>query len=280
MPGTPAYHATVKVTSIHLGNSKVLCTCFSALLYIGVQFILLAVEKSIKYEGTKMKYKKFIATLTFPLLLLGAQISSAATLSLDLDIHAPGIQSNRSLNPGDSFEIGVIFTGDGSSQFDTFAFDLIHDSDAISLRNPVAGSIVDSAPMMALDLYGADPLSSGDQLTQGSMPIPLGFENGLGGVGVSSVGGLPFSLLAQDERIGLFSASLFAQHNGTSILTLSGYPFGVGAELSLAGTNVPVTLEGATVTVVPIPAAIWLFASGVMGFLGVGYRKGAARHVV
>jgi hypothetical protein len=84
-----------------------------------------------------------------------------------------------------------------------------------------------------------------------SLDLDIHFANGLDGVGVSSVGGLPFSLLAQDERIGLF-----------------------GAELSLAGVHVPVTLEGASVTVVPIPAAVWLFASGVMGLLGVGYRKG------
>ncbi|MEJ2612745.1 MAG: hypothetical protein P8179_22470, partial [Candidatus Thiodiazotropha sp.] len=143
-----------------------------------------------------MKEQKFsTAFLTLFLLFLDIQVSNAATLSLDLDIHAPGIQSSRNLSLGDSYEIGIVFTGDGSSQFDTFAFDLVHDSDAISLRNPVAGSIVDTAPMMALDLYGADPLSSGDQLTQGRIPIPLGFENGLGGVGVSSVGGLPFSLL-------------------------------------------------------------------------------------
>jgi hypothetical protein len=214
------------------------------------------------------------ALLAFSLLFLGNTQSNAATLSLDLDIHTPGIQNTLTLNPGSDHEVGIVFTGDGSTQFDTFALDLIHDSSAVSVHSPMAGAIVDSAPQMAFDIYGATQVNSGDTLTQGSMPTPLGYNGGLGGVGVSSLGGMPFPLLGEDETIGLFSASLSALHGGVSTLTLTGYPFGIGAGLSLAGESVAVTLQGATVSVVPVPPALWLFATGVLALLGVGRRKG------
>jgi hypothetical protein len=212
--------------------------------------------------------------LALTLLILGNTLSNAATLSLDLDIHTPGIQNSLTLNQGSDYQVGVVFTGDGTTQFDTFALDLVHGSAIVDVHNPTAGAIADSAPLMAFDIYGATQVNSGDTLTQGSMPAPLGYDDGLGGIGVSSLGGMPFPLLGEDETVGLFSASLSALRVGTGTLALTGYPFGIGAGLSLAGAPVPVTLEGATVTVVPVPPALWLFATGALGLLGVGRRKG------
>jgi hypothetical protein len=201
-------------------------------------------------------------------------ILNAATLSLDLDIQTPGIQRSRTLNVGDEYMFGVVYTGDGNSQFDTFGFDVVCSSSAVGMDNPVAGPGMDSAPMIAFDIYGSNEVNSGDLLTQGSMPTPLGFAHGLGGVGVASLGGMPFPLLVEDESIGLFSASLTALHGGIATLALTGYPFGVGAELSLEGARVPVSLQGATITVVPLPPVLWLFVSGVLALLGMGYRAG------
>jgi hypothetical protein len=218
-----------------------------------------------------MKYRTLSnSLLAFALSLLCCTQSSAATLSLDLDIQTPGIQNSRALTPGNAYEIGVVYTGDGLSVFDTFALDLVHDTSAVAVDSPVAGAIADTAPSMAFDIYGAAQVVSGDTLNQGNMPTPLGFNHGLGGVGVTSLGGMPFSLVAEDDSVRLFSAGLTARGNGASTLALTGYPFGVGAELSLAGESVPVTLEGATVTMVPVPAALWLFTSGVVGLFGIG----------
>jgi hypothetical protein len=200
--------------------------------------------------------------------------SKAATLHLDLDLDTPGIQSTRTLNPGSVYSFAVIFSGDGTTQFDTFALDVVHTSPQVTLHSPLAGSIVESAPLMALDIYGANAVNSAEALTQGSMPIPLGFEGGLGGVGISSVGGMSFPLLGQDETVELFSGSLTALSGGTSILALSGFPFGADAELSLNGEKIPVTLQGATVAVVPLPPAIWLFITGLLTLLGTGRLKG------
>jgi hypothetical protein len=221
-------------------------------------------------EGTKMKDLKCItAILSIVLCFLIGGTSKAATLSLDLDRNTPGIQSTRTLSPGSALAFEVVFSGDGTTQFDTFALDVLHTSPQVSLHSPFAGPIADGAPLMALDLYGANAVSSGDALTLGTMPIPLGFEGGLGGVGVSSVGGMPFPLLGQDETVGLFSGSLTAHNIGLSNLALSGYPFGVGAELSLVGERVQVTLQEATVTIIPLPPVVWLFASGVLTLLGI-----------
>jgi hypothetical protein len=219
------------------------------------------------------KYSNAIFAIT--LFFLSGMSAHAATISIDLDMDSAGIQTSRTLSPGDTFDFGVVYTGDGATQFDTFAFDVVHETDYVDLHGPVAGAIVDSAPMLALDIYGATPVSSGDPLTQGSTPLLLGFEEGLGGVGVSSVGGMPFSLVGDDESVGLFSASMSVLDfvGGPQNLALTGYPFGVGAGLSLAGEHVPVNLQQATIQVIPLPAAFWLFASGVIALLGMRKQR-------
>jgi hypothetical protein len=220
----------------------------------------------------------FSAIFAITLFVLVNDSASAAIISFDLDSTTPGIQTSRTLTLGSEVQFEVVFTGDGTTLFDTFALDVVYNHSglipSIHAHSPTAGSLVDSAPLMALDLYSATSVSAGDALTQGNMPIPLGFDDGLGGVGASSLGGSPFPLLGPDETIGLFRFNLTALHGGTSTLALSGYPFGVGAELSLAGESVPVSLQGATVTVVPLPPAVWLFVTGGLILLGIRRSKG------
>jgi hypothetical protein len=218
-----------------------------------------------------MDPKFFITIFTITLFFPVSMMCKAATLSLDLDTDTPGIQSTRTINPGSLLEFEVVFSGDGTTRFDTFALDVVYSSPQVALNSPTAGPIVDTAPLMALDLYGANTLSSGDTLTQGNLPSPVGFAGGLGGVGAASLGGMPFPLLGQNETVGLFSGHLTTQTS--SILALTGYPFGVGAELALGGETVPVTLQGASVNLVPLPAAGWLFATGVLTILGGMYRR-------
>jgi hypothetical protein len=217
--------------------------------------------------------------LTLVLTLTVNSFSNAATLAIDLDIHTPGIQNSATLILGNDHRFEVVFTGDGTTLFDTFALDLVHDTPGVAVHSPLAGAIVESAPLMAFDIYGANQLSANAPLTPGSTPTPQGFVGGLGGVGMSSLGGSPFNLAGEDETIGLFSVSLSPLEAGITNLALTGYPFGIGAGLSSAGAHVPVTLQGATVTVVPIPPALWLFASGLLGLFGIRQRRGARNHV-
>jgi hypothetical protein len=225
-----------------------------------------------------MEKRTFInAIMAMAVSALSCEISSAATLSLDLDPNTLGIQAFQTLNPGGTYEFDVVYTGDGITQFDTFAMDVIYNSidmmGSVDVSRPVAGTVASSAPLMALDLYSGDMVNSADSLTQGSMPLPLGYEAGLGGVGIASVGGSPFSLVGENETVTLFSVSFTLLGSGTGELELTGYPFGVGAELSLAGESVDVSLEGAEIAVVPLPAAVWLFLPGVLGVLG--FRRSA-----
>jgi hypothetical protein len=221
---------------------------------------------------------KFALAIFMIYLFILSSNSLAATLSIDLDPDTTGIQTSYDLALGSELDFEVVFTGDGVTQFDTFALDVIYNNPAFSLHNPVVGSLADGAPMLAMDIYAGRPVNVGDLLTPGNMPTALGFDGGFGGVGYSSIGGMAFPLLAEGETIGLFQGSLIATELGSGTLALTGFPFGAGAELSLAGESVLVDLEESTVQVVPLPPAIWLFVTGVLAMLGVERRKGCNTH--
>jgi hypothetical protein len=218
------------------------------------------------------EYQFYSAIFALSLSILGSD-ASAASLSIDLDSTTQGIQTNRTLTPGNEYEFSVVFTGDGVTQFDTFAMDVVYSSanqtSSINLHNPVAGMVADSAPLFALDIYNASIVNSGGSLSQGNIPVPLGYDGSLGSVGLSSVGGMPFPLIGEDETVELFSGSITAMQGGMVNMVLSGFPFGVGAELSLGGESVSVELAGADVTVVPVPAAAWLFMTGLVTLFGI-----------
>jgi hypothetical protein len=207
---------------------------------------------------------------------LGGEVGAMPVISVDLDTSALGIQATRTLAPGDAFSVDIVYTGDGEAVFDTFALDVVFNNTgtvlSLPVQNPTAGPIADTAPTLALDVFGALPVTSGGALTIDSFLAPLGFEDGLGGVGISSVGGTPFPLVGDGETIGLFRLNLSAAFPGTSTVASTGFPFGANAELALAGVSVPVTLQSATVTVVPVPPALGLLATGLLMLLGAGRR--------
>jgi hypothetical protein len=222
-------------------------------------------------------YKLYNSILALILCILSGE-SIAATLSIDLDGNSLGVQNNQALMAGNEYEFEVVFTGDGTTQFDTFALDVVYSSlnqaSTFNLHSPIAGSVADGAPIMALDIYGATTVNRGDNLTQGNIPVPLGYNGSLGSVGISSVGNMPFPLLEDGETVELFSGTITGLQQGTTTsLALSGFPFGVGAELSLGGEPVAVNLEGAQITVVPLPPAVWLFITGLLAILRIKAGK-------
>ncbi len=214
-----------------------------------------------------------LATVFFT---LGGAASATPVISVDLDTSTPGIQATRTLDPGDPFAVDILYTGDGQAVFDTFSLDVVFNDAgsvlSLASENPIAGLIADTAPTLALDVFGGSPVTSGNALTVDSFQVPLGFDEGLGGVGISSVGGTPFSLVGDGETIGLFRLNLNAAFAGTSTVAITGFPFGADAELALAGAPVPVTLQSATVNVVPLPPTLWLFAAGLLTLFGAGRR--------
>jgi hypothetical protein len=220
-----------------------------------------------------MKNKRFPHAIYIIFLLLTTiNTAYSATLSIDLDTAAPGIQDTTTILPGSVRSASIVFTGDNTYQFDTFAFNVLINqphfyNPVVSINNPTAGEMANRAPLMALDIFNASQIAPGQLLAEGNMPLPLGYDSGLGGVGISSVGGLPFTLTEQNESIDLLTFELAGGHVGSSDLELSGYPYWTGVELSLAGEPVPVSLQSASVTVVPIPTTVWLFLSGILLFI-------------
>lgn len=222
------------------------------------------------------------AILVIALFSLGGELSAAPVISVDLDTSALGIQATRTLSPSDEFSVDIVYTGDGESVFDTFTLDVVfNDSGSVlslGADSPTAGPVADTAPTLALDVFGASPVTSGDVLTIDSFLVPLDFADGLGGVGIASVGGTPFPLVGDGDTIGLFRLSFSADSLGTSTVAGTGFPFGSNAELALGGVSVPATLESATVTVVPVPPALGLLATSLLVLLGAGRRTGLNRH--
>jgi len=215
--------------------------------------------------------------LAFALFGKGGEVSAAPVIAVDLDTNVLGIQATRTIDPGDQFSVDIVYTGDGDAVFDTFALDVVFNDVGMVLsltsENPIAGPIADTAPTLALNLFSASPVVSGDALAIDNFLVPLGYDDGLGGIGISSVGGTPFPLVGDGETIGLFRLSLSAASQGTSTVASTGFPFGANAELALAGAPVPVTLQRATMTVVPLPPALWLFATGLLTLLRAKRRN-------
>jgi hypothetical protein len=85
------------------------------------------------------------------LLSLGGTLCKAATLSLDLDAHTHIIHSLR-LSPCGEHLFAANYAGDdGSTQFDTFALDVVHETSIVKIHCPTAGP-VESTLLMAFSL--------------------------------------------------------------------------------------------------------------------------------
>jgi hypothetical protein len=64
---------------------------------------------------------KFALAIFMIYLFILSSNSLAATLSIDLDPDTTGIQTSYDLALGSELDFEVVFTGDGVTQFDTFA---------------------------------------------------------------------------------------------------------------------------------------------------------------
>jgi len=234
----------------------------------------------------KIWKKTIIRDLAAALILFGAATTASAipVISIDLDPTTAGIQSSLSVASGSSFTIDMVITGDGAALFDTFAFAAdFNDAGAVlglfgGTGSPTAGSIAGLAPILATDLFSGAPVGPGSPLTPSGVPFPVtpGFASSSDGLGMSSLG-LPFgpAPIPAGLTIDLFSLTLVAMGPGTSTV-LPSTGGGLGG-LAFAGFPVAFGTSGGTVTVapsvIPVPAAIWLFGTALIGLAGFGKRK-------
>lgn len=239
--------------------------------------------------------KTVIQSLAAALILFGGSTTASAVpvVSIDLDPGTAGIQSSLSVVSGASFTIDMVLTGDGVFAFDSFAFaaDFNNLGAVLGLSggtgSPAAGGITGLAPILAADLFSGAPVGPGTPLTPSGVPFPLtpGFTASSDGVGIVSLG-LPFGPLPipAGVTIDLFSLTLVAMAPGASdvIPNAGGLPGGLLlGGLALGGAPVPFATTGGTVTVmpsvgaIPLPAAVWLFATALVGLLGFSRRRKA-----
>jgi hypothetical protein len=94
-------------------------------------------------------------------------VAATPMLSIDLDPALPGTQSSRSVAVGENFDVDVLFTGDGSSLFDTLGIDTPFNDTGIVLgftAPALAGAMADNA-FLAFDVLAFSAIASGSALS-------------------------------------------------------------------------------------------------------------------
>ena len=230
--------------------------------------------------------RTFLCGLMVALLLLVGVTPALAVpvISIDLDPGTGGIQTALTVDPGDSFTIDVVVTGDGVTAFDLAAFDVaFNDLGAVlglggGTGMPTAGALAGTAPGFipltvpgeALDLPGGGiPVAPGGPLVPDFFPLAPGFAGGFGGVALLSPGpgpgfpdGGPFPTIGAGVDVTFFSLTFDALAPGTSTVLPS---TGGGGGLEFFGGAVQFNVASATVTVTPEPSTMLLLGSGLAG---------------
>lgn len=117
-------------------------------------------------------------------------------------------------------------------------------------------------------------IASGGSLTIGGTVAALGFNSGtlltatLSSFGFPAAGGDPLEFVF--DVTGGDAAGLFGAQFGV-VLTGTGLP----PTLFSSGFNNTRAGQAVAAPVVPIPAAVWLFGSGLLGLMGIARRKTA-----
>lgn len=190
-----------------------------------------------------MIYTKIFTSSLLGLALFSASVVNAATVSFSETSVTAGI--------GDIITLDVLmnFTDDPTLGGGT---DIFYDASVLSFQSFDFGTTT-----LPLDVsFNRTP----DELTNELEGLAFGNFNGLTGPGV--VGTLTFQAIA----LGDTSLSMAVTSEA-----LKGGDFISEADYSVQ----LVTFGSANVNVVPVPAAVWLFGSGLLGLVGVARRKKA-----
>ncbi|MCK5262527.1 MAG: hypothetical protein KAJ92_02525 [Gammaproteobacteria bacterium] len=175
----------------------------------------------------------FIATLLFSSYL------NAATITWDT--------VNSSSFGGDIFNLNVVGTG-FASNVDGGGVDLSFDSSVVNVLSVTIDELV-------WDFGGAG-------INTGTIDNVAGTVNGIMVNALSAVTG--------DFTVATIQFQTIAGFGSTSGLTLTEYALNPWAS---GGSAINPTFVGGNVSVVPVPAAVWLFGSGLIGLIVTARRK-------
>ncbi len=159
-------------------------------------------------------------------------------------------------------------------------------SDSLTVDVLISGLGVASAPSLGVfdidltfdpALFMAGAVTFGDQLDLlgfGSTQLDAAFP---GAVNAFELSIDPRSTLdfSQADSFRLFSVEFEAISTGFGLFDLSVLSLG-----DSSGTPLPYTTSGASVevlqpSVIPVPAAVWLFGTGILGLIGISKRRKA-----
>ena len=195
--------------------------------------------------------KQFFVCLIAVLGFLQLGAASAAILSFD--------PSNQTVGLGDSVSVDLRISGLGADILTGFDLEVSFDDSILSFQSFTVGP-----GATGLDPFGLD-------FGLNSYGIDLGF-------GTAAVGDLSFESDAtlqaiQSDSFVLGTLNFDTLSTGTSALTFS-YALLAG-ELDPSGlfvTELQAAVQDGSVSVVPVPAAIWLFGTGLIGLVGFSKR--------
>ena len=187
------------------------------------------------------------------LLLLVSGTSQAITVSFDPTAQTVATGSFVSV------KLGISGLGNGAApSLGTFDLNIGYNPSLLSFTSVIFGD-----PVLGdqLDLFSLGSLTSSDNTTPGTVNV---FE-----LSFDSVADLN-TLQAANFTLATFTFS--ALSGGTSPLSISINALGDANGDPLAAT---MASGNVTVTAVPLPGAVWLFGSGLLGLIGVARRKAA-----
>ncbi len=78
-----------------------------------------------------------------------------------------------------------------------------------------------------------------------------------------------FHFLGGVNSISSFSADLLPGQGSGFYLEITSEPNAI----FLTGINTPFTIDHIEISAIPVPAAVWLFSSGILGLTGIARRK-------
>jgi hypothetical protein len=238
-----------------------------------------------------MKIRNKLLTATLLLALGGLQAAAAATFTGSIGNTASGL-SDGDIPTGE--QIGIIIAGQAAPFFDqSCGADVLGDCSA-NWSLSVGGAITDPILSASLTLGIVDHDSDADGSQLGSFTVDgnsltgaldAEFEGAGGFDGMYNVYTIDLAGFFADLADGSALISLALQGNGLQTCTLSfacqGETLPFVSETPFNGANLifsTLTIEtlDSTIPPVPLPAAVWLFGTALLGFAGMSRRRKVA----